>query len=94
VIRGYAIKQGSRQLRWALIEAAGHQPAGSRRRGTRGIIVTGRGQVSGVARGGLRSVIDPAATHTDLDACEQDRQDSPGNIRCWSFSFRAYGFAQ
>jgi transposase len=44
VIRGHVTKQGSRQLRWALIEAVQHQPPGSRPRRTRDAILARRGR--------------------------------------------------
>jgi hypothetical protein len=44
VIRGHVTKQGSRQLRWALIEAVQHQPAGSRPGRTRDAILARRGR--------------------------------------------------
>jgi transposase len=43
VTRGHVTKQGSRMLRWALIEAIGHQPAGSRPRTARDAIIARRG---------------------------------------------------
>lgn len=43
VIRGHVSKQGSRMLRWALIEAIQHQPAGTRPRQAREAIVARRG---------------------------------------------------
>jgi transposase len=43
VIRGHCSKQGSRLLRWALIEAIRHQPAGTRPRAAREAIIARRG---------------------------------------------------
>jgi transposase len=44
VIRGHVSKQGSRILRWALIEAIQHQPAGSRPRAAKDAIIARRGK--------------------------------------------------
>ena len=44
VIRGHCSKQGSRLLRWALVEAIQHQPAGTRPRAAREAIVARRGK--------------------------------------------------
>jgi len=44
VTRGHATKQGSRMLRWALIEAIQHQPAGSRPRAAKDAIIARRGK--------------------------------------------------
>jgi transposase len=43
VTRGHVTKQGSRILRWALIEAIQHQPAGSRPRAAKDAIIARRG---------------------------------------------------
>jgi transposase len=43
VIRGHCSKQGSRLLRWALIEAIQHQPAGTRPQRAREAIIARRG---------------------------------------------------
>ena len=43
VARGHVTKQGSRLLRWALIEAIQHQPAGSRTRQVKDAIIARRG---------------------------------------------------
>ena len=43
VIRGHVSKQGSRILRWALVEAIQHQPAGTRPRQARDAIIARRG---------------------------------------------------
>jgi transposase len=44
VIRGHVTKQGSRALRWALIEAIQHQPAGTRPRQVKDGIIARRGK--------------------------------------------------
>ena len=44
VTRGHVTKQGSRILRWALIEAIQHQPAGSRPRAAKDAIIARRGK--------------------------------------------------
>jgi transposase len=44
VTRGHVTKQGSRILRWALIEAIQHQPAGSRPRAAKDTIIARRGK--------------------------------------------------
>jgi hypothetical protein len=44
VIRGHVTKQGSRMLRWALVEAIQRQPAGSRPRQVKDAIITRRGK--------------------------------------------------
>ena len=44
VTRGHVTKQGSRMLRWALIEAIVHQPAGSRPRAAKDAIIARRGK--------------------------------------------------
>jgi transposase len=51
VIRGHVTKQGSRLLRWALIEAIQHQPAGSRTRQVKDAIIARRGkQATNIAK--------------------------------------------
>jgi transposase len=44
VIRGHVSKQGSRALRWALVEAIQHQPAGTRPRQVKEAITARRGE--------------------------------------------------
>ena len=44
VIRGHATKQGSRQLRWALVEAIQHAPAGFPARDAKDAIIARRGK--------------------------------------------------
>jgi transposase len=44
VIRGHVSKQGSRMLRWALVEAIQRQPAGTRPREVRDAIIARRGK--------------------------------------------------
>ena len=44
VIRGHVSKQGSRMLRWALVEAIQRQPAGARPREVRDAIIARRGK--------------------------------------------------
>jgi len=44
VIRGHVSKQGSKMLRWALVEAIQHQPAGTRPRQARDAIIARRGK--------------------------------------------------
>ena len=44
VIRGHVSKQGSRMLRWALVEAIRRQPAGSRPRDVKDAIIARRGK--------------------------------------------------
>ena len=44
VIRGHVTKQGSREVRWALIEAIQHQPAGTRPRQVKDGIIARRGK--------------------------------------------------
>jgi transposase len=43
VIRGHVSKQGSKMLRWALVEAIQHQPAGTRPREVKDAIIARRG---------------------------------------------------
>jgi len=51
VIRGHVSKQGSRMLRWALVEAIQRQPAGTRPRQARDAIIARRGdQARGIAK--------------------------------------------
>jgi len=51
VIRGHVSKQGSRMLRWALVEAIQRQPAGTRPREARDAIIVRRGdQARGIAK--------------------------------------------
>ncbi len=51
VIRGHVSKQGSRMLRWALVEAIQRQPAGTRPRQARDAILARRGdQARGIAK--------------------------------------------
>jgi transposase len=51
VARGHISKQGSRLLRWALIEAVQHQPPGSRPRQVKDAIIARRGeQARGIAK--------------------------------------------
>jgi transposase len=51
VIRGHVSKQGSRMLRWALVEAIQRQPAGTRPRQARDAIIARRGpDVRGIAK--------------------------------------------
>jgi transposase len=44
VIRGHVSKQGSRILRWALVEAIQHQPAGTKPRDVKDAIIARRGK--------------------------------------------------
>src|SRR5690348_15486223 len=44
VIRGHVSKQGSKMLRWALVEAIQHQPAGTRPRQVKDGIISRRGK--------------------------------------------------
>jgi transposase len=51
VIRGHVSKQGSRMLRWALVEAIQRQPAGTKPRLARDAIIARRGdQARGIAK--------------------------------------------
>src|SRR5215472_2617444 len=51
VIRGHVSKQGSRMLRWALVEAIQRQPAGTRPREVKDVIIARRGkEARGIAR--------------------------------------------
>jgi transposase len=51
VIRGHVSKQGSRMLRWALVEAIQRQPAGSRPRDVKDAIIARRGkEARGIAK--------------------------------------------
>src|SRR6266567_4172980 len=51
VIRGHVSKQGSRMLRWALVEAIQRQPAGTRPRQVKDAIIARRGpEVRGIAK--------------------------------------------
>ena len=51
VIRGHVSKQGSRMLRWALVEAIQRQPAGTRPRQVRDAIIARRGaEARGIAK--------------------------------------------
>ena len=44
MIRGHVTKQGSRMLRWAVVEAIQRQPAGTRPRQVKDAIITRRGK--------------------------------------------------
>jgi len=44
VIRGHVTKQGSRMLRWAVVEAIQRQPAGTRPRQVKDGIIARRGE--------------------------------------------------
>jgi len=51
VIRGHVSKQGSRMLRWALVEAIRHQPAGTRPQRVKDAIIARRGkEARGIAK--------------------------------------------
>ena len=51
VIRGHVSEQGSRMLRWALVEAIQRQPAGTRPRQVKDAIIARRGdQARGIAK--------------------------------------------
>jgi transposase len=51
VIRGHVSKQGSRMLRWALVEAIQHQPAGTRPQRVKDAIIARRGkEARGIAK--------------------------------------------
>ena len=75
VIRGHATKQGSRMLRWALIEAIQHQPAGSRPRAARDAIIARRGKQA-------RNIAKVAAARQLLTLVFYGLRD--GQIRCLS----------
>jgi transposase len=75
VTRGHVTKQGSRMLRWALIEAIQHQPAGSRPRTTRDAIIARRGTQA-------RNIAKVAAARQLLTLVFYGLRD--GQIRCLS----------
>jgi transposase len=73
VTRGHVTKQGSRILRWALIEAIQHQPAGSRPRAAKDAIIARRGKES-------RNIAKVAAARQLLTLVFYGLRD--GQIRC------------
>jgi transposase len=75
VTRGHVTKQGSRILRWALIEAIQHQPAGSRPRAARDAIIARRGKEA-------RNIAKVAAARQLLTLVFYGLRD--GQIRCLS----------
>jgi transposase len=75
VTRGHVTKQGSRILRWALIEAIQHQPAGSRPRAARDAIIARRGKQA-------RNIAKVAAARQLLTLVFYGLRD--GQIRCLS----------
>ncbi|HEY4463019.1 MAG TPA: IS110 family transposase [Streptosporangiaceae bacterium] len=72
VIRGHVSKQGSRMLRWALVEAIQRQPAGTRPRQARDTIIARRGA-------GARSIAKTAAARVLLTQVFYSMRD--GHIR-------------
>jgi transposase len=75
VTRGHVTKQGSRILRWALIEAIQHQPAGSRPRAAKDAIIARRGKQA-------RNIAKVAAARQLLTLIFYGLRD--GQIRCLS----------
>jgi transposase len=73
VIRGHVTKQGSRLLRWAVIEAIQRQPAGSRPRAVRDAIIARRGKEA-------RNIAKVAAARELLTLIFYGLRD--GRIRC------------
>jgi transposase len=73
VTRGRVTKQGSRILRWALIEAIQHQPAGSRPRAAKDAILARRGTQA-------RNIAKVAAARQLLTLVFYGLRD--GQIRC------------
>ncbi|MBO0808516.1 MAG: IS110 family transposase [Actinobacteria bacterium] len=73
VIRGHVSKQGSRVLRWAVIEAIQRQPAGTRPRQARDAIIARRGS-------GARNIAKVAAARQLLTLVFYGLRD--GQIRC------------
>jgi transposase len=73
VIRGHVTKQGSRQLRWALIEAIQHQPAGTRPRKVKDAIIARRGRQA-------RNIAKVAAARELLTLVFYGLRD--GQVRC------------
>ena len=73
VTRGHVTKQGSRILRWALIEAIQHQPAGSRPRAAKDAIIARRGKEA-------RNIAKVAAARRLLTLVFYGLRD--GQIRC------------
>src|SRR5487761_1600074 len=73
VARGHVTKQGSRLLRWALIEAIQHQPAVSRPRAAKEGIITRRGKQA-------RNIAKVAAARKLLTLVFYGMRD--GQIRC------------
>ena len=70
-----SLKQGSRILRWALIEAIQHQPAGSRPRAAKDAIIARRGAQA-------RNIAKVAAARQLLTLVFYGLRD--GQIRCLS----------
>jgi len=75
VTRGHITKQGSPVLRWALIEAIQHQPAGSRPRAAKDAIIARRGTQA-------RNIAKVAAARQLLTLVFYGLRD--GQIRCLS----------
>ena len=75
ITRGHVTKQGSRILRWALIEAIQHQPAGSRPRAAKDSIIARRGKQA-------RNIAKVAAARQLLTLVFYGLRD--GQIRCLS----------
>ena len=73
VTRGHVTKQGSRILRWALIEAIQHQPAGSRPRAAKDAIIARRGKQA-------RNIAKVAAARRLLTLVFYGLRD--GHLRC------------
>jgi transposase len=73
VTRGHVTKQGSRILRWALIEAIQHQPAGSRPRAATDAIIARRGKQA-------RNIAKVAAARRLLTLVFYGLRD--GHLRC------------
>jgi transposase len=73
VTRGHATKQGSRQLRWALIEAIQHAPAGFPARDAKDAIIARRGRQA-------RNIAKVAAARRLLTLVYYGLRD--GQIRC------------
>jgi transposase len=75
ITRGHVTKQGSRMLRWALIEATWHQPAGSRPRAAKDAIIARRGKQA-------KNIAKVAAARRLLTLVFYGLRD--GQIRCLS----------
>ena len=82
VIRGHVSKQGSRMLRWAVVEAIQRQPAGTRPRQVKDAIIARRGaDVRGIAKtAAARITADPGVLRPARRAHPPRHQ--PGSVSC------------